>query len=116
MLNQVSRISKGLQGRTGETGAAHGGPQAASPQGVRISSRADVRWAKSSLRLGAGRGESVPAGIQGSNWLPGGGGHGRVENDSSVCPKLQACSWLAARVSGGTFLLLTVILPGEGSA
>ena len=24
MLNQVSRISKGLQGRTGETGAAHG--------------------------------------------------------------------------------------------
>ena len=116
MLHQVPGISKGLQGRTGEIGAAHGGPQVASPQGVPISSGTDVRWAKSSLRLGAGRGESVPVGIQGSNWLPGEGGHGRVENDSSVCPKLQACSWLEARVSGGTFLLLTVILPVEGSA
>lgn len=40
-----------------------------------------------------------------SRALSGGEGHGRVANDSTVCPKLQGCSWLAAGVSGGTFLL-----------
>lgn len=76
MLSQVPSISKGLQGRTGEIGAAHGGPQAASLQGVPISSCVDVGWAKSSLRLGAVRGESAPAGIGALTGFPEEGGIG----------------------------------------